>query len=466
MRWSERCNVTMDLVTARQITAALVVLTVVGAAGWLVPLASSPGGGDAFTVERVYVENGNRITVASLYLPAGEADVPGVVFGSGSGSPPKLYSNYGRALAGNGFAVLVPGMTYELEPGRPVPWEIVRGEARIRERSTENYLAWVGYLSTHPRVDERRLVVGGHSGGANGAYRAAYERPDVRGVVAIAGRFPPDREEPLRTNLLLATGSDDSLVPPSKLTEVSEALIGRAVRPGERVGSFEEGTAVRVVVADGENHLTETDSPKLVRAVTDWALRSVGEEPTEPGEVTVRPIRSVLFQFLSGLVGVLGATALVGRRVRSASDDPCRHLVAAVALFGFVALVVTTLSRGVYYFGPVQPLKYAVLGGIALVVGTALDRTAARSPRFDSRLASMPLDLLFLSLATALFTLASTRFVTFQLVTQVVFTAVFLALLLPFLVLFAALGVERRTRWLFVGLAVIALFPPVVPPYL
>jgi len=453
----------MALVAARQITAALVALTVVGAAGWLVPLASSPSGGDAFTVERVYVENGGRVTVASLYLPTGEGAVPGVVFGSGSGSPPALYSNYGRALAGNGFAVLVPGMTYELEPDRPVPWEIVRSEERIWERSTENYLAWVEYLSTHPRVDETRLVVGGHSGGANGAYRAAYERPDVRGVVAVAGRFPPDREEPLRTNLLLATGSDDSLVPPSKLTEVSETLTGSAVRPGERVGSFEEGTAVRVVVADGESHLTETDSPKLVRVVTDWALRSVGEEPTEAGAVTVRPIRSVLFQFLSGMVGVLGATALVGRR--SASDDRRRHLMAAVPLFGFVALVVTTLSRGVHYFGPAQPLKYVVLGVTTLAVGPALDRVAARSSRFDSRLASVPLDLLFLSLTTALFTLASTRFVTFQLVTQVVLTAVFLALLLPFLLLFVALGIERPTRWLFVGLAVIALFPPVVPPY-
>lgn len=91
--------------------------------------------------------------------------------------------------------------------------------------------------------------------------------------------LPAERNETLETNLLLATGSNDSLVPPSTLTNVSVELTGVLLQPGQQVGSFKDGTARRVVVAEGATHLSESDNPVLVRETTHWALQSIGESP-------------------------------------------------------------------------------------------------------------------------------------------------------------------------------------------
>jgi dienelactone hydrolase len=461
----------MDVPDAgRSLTGVLVAVTLVGTVGWATPLVSVPdAGGSGYTVEQVSVRADDRITTATLYLPEGDERVPGVVFGAGSGTAPALYTNYGAALATNGFAVLIAGQTRELEAGRPIYWEIRRETSALFERAERDYTNWVSYLASHPRVDEERLVLAGHSGGANSAYRVAYER-DTEGVVAIAGRFPPETDEPFPTNLLLATGSADSLVPPSKLTNVSAQLTGTALQPGQQVGSFENGTATRLTVAEGATHLSEADDPVLVRESTEWALRSVGESPPETLDITVRSIGSVLYQFLFGLVGILAGTALTKRALASRLDDRQRRdgIVALVWLAGFAVILHTTVSQRVYHFGPMpaQATKYVLLGGLLLGVGLLLDRAASSRSWADSRGGSALFDLGFLVGPVGAFVLVSTQFVTFQLVTTVVLSSVALLVLAAVLSELAVLKLERRFRWAVVGIAVLWLVPAIVPPYL
>jgi predicted esterase len=455
----------------RYVTFAFLGMLLVGVVGWGAPFVLIPNaGGSGYTTEQVYVRAGDRVTTATLYLPSGDEPVPGVVFGAGSGTAPALYTNYGAALATNGVAVLIAGQTRELEAGRPIRWETRRERSAIFEYASDNYANWVSHLASHPRVDEDRLVLAGHSGGANSAYRVAYDRPDVNGVVAIAGRFPPERADPFPTNLLLATGSDDSLVPPAELTNVSVQLTGTALDPGDRAGSFENGTAVRVVVADGATHLSEADDPRLVHATTDWALRSVGVTPPADLGITVRPIRSVLAQFLFGLVGVLAGTALTKRAVASRIGTERRRdaVVVLAWLAGFSAVLHTTVSKRIYHVGPTpeQATKYVLFGGVLLVVGLAFDRVGSLSPWDGSRIGSWLLDLGVLLVPAWAFVLLSTRFVTFQLVTTVVLSAIVLVVLGICLAELAALTVRRRIRWLAVGLAVLWLVPAIVPPYL
>lgn len=458
-------------VRPRYVTVALLVVTVIGAAGWVGPFVQTPNaGGSGYTVEHVSVRADDRVTTATLYLPEGDEQVPGVVFGAGSGTAPALYTNYGAALATNGFAVLVAGQTRELEAGRPIYWEMRRDTSDIFESAADDYANWAAYLASHPRVDEDRLVFGRHSGGANSAYRVAYQRPEVDGVVAIAGRFPPETDDPFPTNLLLATGSEDSLVPPSKLANVSAELTGTALKPGQQVGSFADGTATRVTVAEGATHLSESDNPELVRETTDWALRSVGESPPATLGITVQSIGSVLTQFLFGLVGVLAATALAKRGLTGRLDDRQRRdgLVALAWLVGFAVVLHTTVSQRIYHVGPTpeQTVKYVLLGGLVLGIGLLLDRAASARSWGDSRSVSTLLDLGFLFVPAGAFVLVSTQFVTFQLVTTVVLSSVVLAVLAGVLAELAVLKVERRIRWSAVGIAVLWLLPAVVPPYL
>jgi dienelactone hydrolase len=459
-----------SLPSTRLLTVAFVVLTLVGLGTWAVPLLSTvDDGGPEYTVERVHVRDGGRLTDATLYLPRGDGTVPGVVFGAGSGTTPALYSNYGAALAEHGFAVLIGGGTKSLEPDRPVEWEIRNERDVLLERAAASYLAWADYLAAHPRVDGSRLVFAGHSGGANSAYRAAYERPDVDGVVAIAGRFPPARDAPLETNLLLATGSDDGLVPPATLTEVAEQLVGRPLQPGERVGRFETDSAAMVVVADGAGHLSESYDPMLVRTTTTWALRAVGQTPPPALDVTVRPAGAVLRQFLAGLVGVVGLTALSRQLLAGrVADRSLARLLPAVALVGFATVAQTTVSRHVVHLTPMagQLAEYAVLAAMLLAVLAAGQRVATATGRFTSTAGSVLFDLVLVAVCVGAFVLVSTRFVTFQLVTTTVLSSAVLALLGPFVVALALLGVDRPARWLFLGPAVLWLLPAIVPPYL
>jgi len=456
---------------SRYLTGVLLVVTLLGTVGWVTPFVPvSDAGNSGYTAEQVYVRADDRITTATLYLPDGDERVPGVVFGAGSGTAPALYTNYGAALATNGFAVLIAGQTRELEAERPIHWEIRRETSALFERATRDYTNWVSYLASHPRVDEERLVLAGHSGGANSAYRVAYEQPDVKGVVAIAGRFPPERSEPFPTNLLLATGSEDSLVPPSTLTNVSVELTGTVVRPGEQTGSFENGTATRVVVADGATHLSESDNPQLVHTTTDWALRSVGESPPLTFGVRVRSIGSVLYQFLFGLVSVLAATALTKRVVASWVDEPWRRetTVSLVWLTGFATVLHTTLSQRVYHLGPApaQLTKYVLLATLLLVIGVALNRVASLTSWSETRVGSSLFDFAFLFVPAGAFVVISTQFVTFQLVTTIVLSSVALSILAVFLGELAVLNLPRRIRWATIGIAVLWIVPAIVPPYL
>ncbi|WP_158599378.1 dienelactone hydrolase family protein [Halobellus sp. Atlit-38R] len=455
----------------RHLAGVLLAVTLIGSIGWATPFVLWSDAGDSgYTVEQVYVRADDRITTATLYLPDGNERVPGVVFGAGSGTAPALYTNYGTALAMNGFAVLIAGQTRELEADRPIHWEIRRERSVLFERATRDYTNWVSYLGSHSRVEEGRLVLAGHSGGANSAYRVAYEQPDVDGVVAIAGRFPPARAEPFPTNLLLATGSEDSLVPPSTLTNVSVELTGTAVHPGERTGAFENGTATRVVVAEGATHLSESDNPRLVHATTDWALRSVGKSPPSNLGVRVRSIGSVLYQFLFGLVGVLTGTALTKQVVASQFDEQWRRetTVSFVWLAGFATVLHTTLSQRVYHLGPAptQLTKYVLLATLLLVVGVALDRTASLTSWSNTSVGSSLFDLAFLFVPAGMFVVVSTQFVTFQLVTTIVLSSVALAVLTVFLGELAVLNVQRRSRWAAIGTAVLWVVPAIVPPYL
>ena len=454
----------------RYVTLALLAVTVIGTGGWVAPFVQTPNaGGSGYTVEHVHIRADDCVTTATLYLPDGDDQVPGIVFGAGSGTAPALYTNYGAALATNGFAVLIGGQTRELEAGSPIYWEIRRDTSDIFELAADNYANWVTYLESHPRVDGERLVLAGHSGGANSAYRVAYER-DVGGVVAIAGRFPPETDEPFPTNLLLATGSEDSLVPPSKLTNVSAQLTGTALSPGQQTGSFANGTATRVMIAEDATHLSESDNPVLVQESTEWALRSVGESPPETLGITVRSIGSVLYQFLFGLVAVLAGTALAKRLLTKRRDNRQRRdaVVALVWRVGFALVLHTTVSQRVYHFGPMpaQAIKYILLGGLLLGLGFLLDRAASSTSRADSWVGSALFDIGFLVGPVSVFVIASTQFVTFQLVTTVVLSSVALIVLAAVLAELAVLTVERPFRWTVVGIAILWLVPAIVPPYL
>jgi hypothetical protein len=98
--------------------------------------------------------------------------------------------------------------------------------------------------------------------------------------------------------------------------------------------------------------------------------------------------------------------------------------------------------------------------------GLALDRIASTTGWTETTIGSALLDVAFLVVPVGVFVTASTRFVTFQLVTTVVLSSFVLVVIGLFLAELALLTVHRRIRWIGIGLAVLWLVPAIVPPYL
>lgn len=208
-----------------------------------------------FEVEHLLLSTGeNRSMQATLYVPDGVGQSPAILFGAGSGADPALYTNWGEIFAQHGFVVLMVGPGKQRSDGGIPEWEIINDRETLLENQKEQFLLLLDYLKGLPEVDPERIIVGGHSGGANTAYRLAFER-DVSGVIAVAGRFPPENSQFLQNNLLLATGSHDIIVPPDKIREVELQLTGRNMEEGVLYGSFDNNTAKKIFISDGSGHL-------------------------------------------------------------------------------------------------------------------------------------------------------------------------------------------------------------------
>lgn len=273
-----------------------------------------------------------------------ERPTPAVVFIHGYLMSKETYLAPARELARRGVVVLAIDL---------------RGHGSTGGRSDQNYsevndaLAAVDYLCTLPGIDGERIAATGHSRGGITSTRAGILQQDsrIKAVAAVycstgveeallkqygpvddfIGRIWPylavshtfdvnspselkkrDFGDRITTDrppdYLLVIGSKDSLATIAQEEKIVEAATGLdEIVPGKTYGSFEDGTARKLVVTK-DTHLSEAYSPEVWSAVYSWIFEAFGLK--RPAPAGAAPLRRYLFQGMVLLGCILFATGM------------------------------------------------------------------------------------------------------------------------------------------------------------
>jgi pimeloyl-ACP methyl ester carboxylesterase len=206
------------------------------------------GAGDGLLITHTNVEK----TPVTIFQPATQAPNPVIIIAHGFAGSQQLMQPFAETLARNGYTAV----TFDfLGHGRnPIPMrgDITEGETITSELLRE--LAQVaGTARTWPGSDGR-LAVLGHSMASDIVVRFAQSNATVQATVAVSV-FSPVVTATSPRNLLVIVGAlEPSMLRNEGLRIVNLAAGGTAVA-GETYGSFADGTARRLVLARGVEHI-------------------------------------------------------------------------------------------------------------------------------------------------------------------------------------------------------------------
>lgn len=170
-------------------------------------------------------------------------------------------------------------------------------------------LAALSYVESLPYVSDKIGVIG-HSMGAGIALQAIqHSTVEVDALVTVGGGWvdpaDPWGNQTYPKNLLYTVGKYDELFNVSTLPTTLQPLFGTdsLVKPGKLYGSFENGTARKLVIGN-TNHLFETIDPKIIRETIGWmqnSLRGTNYKPNYPKKAILYP-----YHILAGFIRVIG----------------------------------------------------------------------------------------------------------------------------------------------------------------
>ena len=185
--------------------------------------------------------------------------LPGVVVIHGSLQNKEWLMAFGIELARRGFVVLTIDANGH-------------GNSDAGEGSGT---AALDFITSLDYVNSSSIGLIGHSMGGSIAWTAISESSvQVNALVLVGSRTSPANAT-YPNNLLVTVGSFDSLSSiPRNLTLLEEAFNVTDIEEGKPYGSFDDGTARKVVIAP-TNHLFETIDPIIVSESVEWMKDSL-----------------------------------------------------------------------------------------------------------------------------------------------------------------------------------------------
>jgi alpha/beta superfamily hydrolase len=212
-------------------------------------------------------------TPVTIFAAADRAKAPVVVIAHGFSGSQQLMQPFAETLARNGYIAV----TFDfLGHGRnPEP---MRGDITEGLGITAQLLAELGQVAAYARAlpdSDGRLAVLGHSMASDIVVRYAKANPQVAATVAVSV-FSPVATADSPRNLLVIVGSlEPAMLRDEGLRIVNLAAAGKAVA-GETYGDFADGTARRLVLSRGVEHIGVLYSHDSMVQSLDWMNQAFG----------------------------------------------------------------------------------------------------------------------------------------------------------------------------------------------
>ncbi|MBB5048765.1 pimeloyl-ACP methyl ester carboxylesterase [Rhodopseudomonas rhenobacensis] len=250
-------------------------------ARWLVAVAALIGIAVALW-QLQHAESGLRITTATVgetpvtvYRPQAEGPAPVVVIAHGFAGSQQLMQPFAVTLAQNGYVAVTFDFTGH---GRnPVP---MKGDVNEPTRITGVLVDELGrvadYAKTLPGTDGR-LAVLGHSMASDIVVRYAMAHPEVTATVAVSV-FSPVATASSPRNLLVIVGAlEPNMLINEGLRIVNLATGGGAVA-GQSYGDFADGSARRLSLSSGVEHIGVLYSRDSMAESLQWLNQAFGHQ--------------------------------------------------------------------------------------------------------------------------------------------------------------------------------------------
>lgn len=206
-------------------------------------------------------------TPVTMFRSANGGPAPAVVIAHGFAGSRQIMQPFAVTLARNGYLAV----TFDF-PGHGANPTPMAGDIADYEANTRTLVADLGAVVEFARSlpgSDGRLALLGHSMASDAVARYAVEHPQVAATVGVS-MFSPQVTADAPRNLLVIDGA----LEPSMLHEEARRVVGMVtdtqVQEDVTYGSFQSGTARRLVLADGVEHIGVLYSGESMRAALDW----------------------------------------------------------------------------------------------------------------------------------------------------------------------------------------------------
>ena len=213
------------------------------------------------------------ITVFRAAEAPADATLPAVVIAHGFAGSQQLMQSFAVTLAKNGYLAVTfdyYGHGRNLEP--------LRGDVTEVEGATQSLLEQTGtvadYALSLPRAGGGLSVLG-HSMASDVVVRYAQQDERVDAVVAVS-LFSPAVTAESPDNLLVIVGGLEQFLKEEALRVLG--MVTGNPEEGVTVGSFDDGSARRVVFANGVEHVGVLYSEESMAATVEWLNGVYGRE--------------------------------------------------------------------------------------------------------------------------------------------------------------------------------------------
>lgn len=214
-------------------------------------------------------------TPVTIFSPESGAPAPVVVIAHGFAGSQQLMQPFAQTLARNGYLAVTFDFLGHGRNGAPMRGDVTEGKA-----ITAGLLAELTEVAAVARTlpgSDGRLAVLGHSMASDIVVRFAIAHPDVAATVAVSV-FSPVVTATNPRNLLVIVGAlEPSMLRDEGLRIVGLAAGGTAV-DGETYGDFAQGTARRLTLARGVEHIGVLYSQDSMNEALRWINAAFGRQ--------------------------------------------------------------------------------------------------------------------------------------------------------------------------------------------